>query len=104
MHLPDLVHVGVVRPQAVVVGVQALPDVAALAVGQAGRRPVGAVAAVAAVALKVRSEGPVVRLGVAASRRSSVAKNSTRWRRHRLAASGSSRATARRSGSPGERH
>ena len=45
--------------------------------------------------------GPAARLAVDASPRSSGARNSIRWRRHRSVASASSKATARRSGSQG---
>jgi hypothetical protein len=66
------------RLPAVVGRVRALPDVVALAVGRAGPRPVGAEAAEVAVALRVRSGEPVVRLAAAASPRSSVVKSSTK--------------------------
>ena len=54
------------------------------------RRPVAVVAVVVAVAPRVRSVGPEVRPGVVASPRSSAVKSSTRWRRRRSVASGSS--------------
>ena len=85
-----------------VVGAQGaeLLGVVVLAVARVGRLRAGVVAEAAVVAPRVRSVEPAARPAVAVSRRSSAVKSLTRWKRHRLVASASSKATARRSGSP----
>src|SRR5215218_8458580 len=64
---------------------------------------VGLAAEVVAAAPRAPSAGPAARPAVGGSPRSSGVKSLTRWKRRRLAAYASSKATGRRSGLPGER-
>jgi hypothetical protein len=100
----DRVLAAAAHPPAGDAPVLALLAVVVPAAGLEGPRPAVVVAEVVAVAPRVRSVGPAVLPDVAASRRSSAVKSLIRWRRHRLVASVSSRATAKRCGSPEARH
>jgi hypothetical protein len=84
--------------------VRALQVAVGPAVGPVGRHRVGVAAEAVAVAPRVHSAAPAARPDVDGSPRSSGVKSSTRWRRRRLVAYASSKATGRRFGSPGERH
>jgi hypothetical protein len=96
--------VAAAHPPGVAEQVRALQVVVGLAVGPVGRHRVAVEAEAVAVAPRVRSAAPAVRPDVDGSPRSSGAKSLTRWRRRRLVAYASSKATGRRFGSPGERH
>jgi hypothetical protein len=89
-----------VHPREVVARVPEPLVVGDLVVGRAVRHRVAVAVGVVVAVPRVLSVGPVARPDVAASRRSSGVKSSTRWRRPRLVAYASSKATARRSGLP----